>query len=391
MFKSFIEKLISKPNVSSKNIDEILIPEIAQQSRPKFLNAIYEIETPNNYEGYFKNGELVNVSPRNRRISLYEDRKVAYAARYIISDGVRYDLENPESIKNIIIPHFKDIDGMPNTTSDMSYIIRMKANKENRPELAVPLCYKAANLMLATPIAWGKKDYYMIIKHLWLIGEVKYADYLLKNLEKRLPFMTDDNFHHKQHFMKEMNLARKTYNSDLLEISVIGCPCSECAKYQGRIYSISGKHPKYPPLPKFIVENYGTHCRNSIRARMDFGNNDETIQIYKFDKEGNCKMVDVNAIEYSNRPFIDNRSEYEKRDYESYIEQYTKDKQADEKYCNRDYWIDKYHSQLEYQNIVDLLGDNAPKSYSGYMRMKNQNTKNYQKIKELAKTQGIIL
>jgi len=46
---------------------------------------------------------------------------------------------------------------------------------------------------------------------------------------------------------------------------------------------------------------------------------------------------------------------------------------------------DKNH--LEYQKIVDLLGEKAPKSYSGYMRMKNQNTKNYQKLMEMYKNQ----
>ncbi len=39
------------------------------------------------------------------------------------------------------------------------------------------------------------------------------------------------------------------YDNDLVEIPRHDNPCAECAKYQGQIYSISGKHPDYPKLP----------------------------------------------------------------------------------------------------------------------------------------------
>jgi hypothetical protein len=39
------------------------------------------------------------------------------------------------------------------------------------------------------------------------------------------------------------------FDNDLVEIPEHDNPCPECAPYQGQVYSISGNHPKYPPLP----------------------------------------------------------------------------------------------------------------------------------------------
>lgn len=39
------------------------------------------------------------------------------------------------------------------------------------------------------------------------------------------------------------------FENDLVEIPRHDNPCQECAEYQGKVYSISGKHPDYPELP----------------------------------------------------------------------------------------------------------------------------------------------
>lgn len=38
------------------------------------------------------------------------------------------------------------------------------------------------------------------------------------------------------------------YENDLVQISNHGCDCDECKEFEGKIYSISGTHPKYPPF-----------------------------------------------------------------------------------------------------------------------------------------------
>lgn len=49
------------------------------------------------------------------------------------------------------------------------------------------------------------------------------------------------------------------------------------------------------------------------------------------------------------------------------------------------------NDRQDYEWIVENLSDVAPKSYSAYMRMKNANSANYQKIVELATEEGYVL
>lgn len=156
------------------------------------LNKNFIIAT--GYEAYFENGVLVNVNPRNKAISLYDDRQIAYEAQYIISNGVKYDLENAQSISNIPIPKYNKVsDSIPNTTFDLAYILKIHLEKEERPNLAVPLAYKSANIMMESPIGWRKKDYYQLVVQLWSIGEFTYGDFLLQELKRRLPDILADN------------------------------------------------------------------------------------------------------------------------------------------------------------------------------------------------------
>jgi hypothetical protein len=53
-----------------------------------------------------------------------------------------------------------------------------------------------------------------------------------------------------------MNVLRmcQEYDNDLVEVSSCANPWEICAKYEGKIFSISGKHPRYPAvklLPPF--------------------------------------------------------------------------------------------------------------------------------------------
>ena len=352
---------------------EIKLPERTSKPAP-YLWAYYKKEEPNDYEGYFKNGGLYNVKPRNKRISLYEDRGVAYCARYIISDGIKYDLEGPDSIASMKIPVFDDIHGMPNTTSDLGYIMKVRANAENRPVLAVPLVYKAANLMMASPIWWQKKDYYQIIKHLWLIGEIDYADHLLEELDKRGIFIEPV----KTEFSGYHDKESPYYKSDLVDSNDEAFVCSECAKYVKRRFSEYGYNKKYPKLPDYIKENREEHKYCCITFSPVL----EDISIPAWDYTGDL-------IKFSNRPFVDNRTEEQKKQFEEHKARRIQKEKAEERYYSRDYWIEKYKKHLEYQQVVEIMGEKAPKSYSGYQRMKKNNTANFQKILKAAEEHNI--
>lgn len=344
----------------------------------------------NNNIAFFKNGSLYNVSPRNNSISLDEDRGKAYTARYIVSDGVKYDLEVPESIKQIKIPTFNEIKGTPYLTRDIGYLLRMCAANETRTQLAVPLVYKAVSLMIASPIAFGKKDYFRIIAHLWTLGEIKYADYLFEEVKNCIPNIMVDNhveLVHQKAFTEQLNLAKKL-GQDYLLSSDSRCVSETSAPYCNRLYCISGKDTRFPKLPDFILNQKGLENVSFYSQHYFSG---DKITIYKYDKNGIASEKEVDAIKHSNRPFVDDRNKFEKAIYQEHLIKRQQREKENLQYYNREHWINKYYGKLEYKQIVDKLGDKAPKSFNGYLRMKNNNTPNFQKLVKNALKNGIII
>lgn len=385
-FDFLFKKTKPAPRTANANIkqlhtfNEIKVPP-RTEPQPPFLNIDKEQIVATGFKAFYKNGVLFNVQPRNKTVSLDDDRQTAYDAQYIISNDVLYDLESAESISSIAIPNFCAQGSMPYTTRDLSYILKMRVGVEKRPHLAVPLAYKVANLMIASPIGWTKKDYYRLVIQLWSIGEIAYGDYLLEELKSRLPFVakSDPTKYSVQNlFMSALNDARRT---DYLEIPHEICVCEKCAPYVNRIYNISGRDNRFPILPQNIIENKGLHCNVSF-YRICFYEG-MTISHYEFDKNGNCKTIEKDAITQSNRPFRDNRSLFEKENYIAVKEKEEKQKEQEEQYYNKDTWVEKFTDRLEYYNIVKTLGSKAPKSFAGFVRIKNKNTASYQKLLSL--------
>lgn len=149
-------------------------------------------------------------------------------------------------------------------------------------------------------------------------------------------------------------------NTDLVEMTMHRPTCSECAKYQGRVFSISGKNRKYPALPD-AVRKYGQvhpDCRHSF---------------YPFIDGVSKPLYHNNIVKYSNSAFVDDRTGAEKADYES--EQKRKN--------------DLKRDKNEYNEIVKRLYDKAPKSFAGYRKMKNSKSDNYLKLKKECELLGL--
>lgn len=370
-------------SIQSSTLSEIILPE-RQEKQPPFLFACREALCSNDYIAYFKNGSLYDVNPRNTKISLDEDRGTAYKARYIVSDGIKYDLEDPSSIRSMVIPKFKQTGNFPQLTRDLAYIIKMRVGGEFRPKLAVPLTYKAANLMIHSGICYQKKDYYRLVIQLWQIGEIKYGDYLLEELKKIVPNVAaDDEITeiNKEVFNQQIYLAKELQMDYMLLTDNKWCYCGVCAPYVNRIYCISGNDKRFPKLPDFILKQKGLHCPISYHVTFYYKGFEMTI--YEYNRAGNMIEKTVDPIKYSNRPFKDDRNEAEKNHYEMLKSKQKSRQEHDSEYYNRSNWIDKYNDCLEYQKIVDILGEKAPKNYSAYRRMKKQNSANFIKIKEM--------
>lgn len=87
---------------------------------------------------------------------------------------------------------------------------------------------------------------------------------------------------------------------DLLYVNYVGITCEYCAQYQGRVYSISGKDPRFPKLEK--RPPYHAHCVHSVSAFVE-----EYQQTDEVDR----------MLEVSNQPFKDTRTKANIARYEN--------------------------------------------------------------------------
>lgn len=110
---------------------------------------------------YFTNGKMYKVFPT--------DQESWYDAKYLVSDGVLYDLENIESIHSIKVPNFDFRDSFEGygITGSLDYVIRMKAGElfnRQEKELCSACLWKSTELMYANSrVSWQKKDYVRIL------------------------------------------------------------------------------------------------------------------------------------------------------------------------------------------------------------------------------------
>ncbi len=154
------------------------------------------------------------------------------------------------------------------------------------------------------------------------------------------------------------NLARENQlienGYDLMIMTEHYPTCKYCAELQGRVYSISGKDKRFPPLLKAFPAGYRNvhpNCRHTVVPWIEEMQSDEEIQ---------------KALKRSNQSFEDNRSDNEKKLYSK--------QQSD----NRRMRSDRY----QYERYKSRLGNNAPATFSAFRRIKKANG---QKWKDLQK------
>lgn len=311
------------------------------------------------YTPYFQNGLLIKVKPPIK--NLYENRDIVNKARFIVSDNIKYDLENLNSINSISIPKFEPFtQSIIGVTGNLDYVLRM--HPTNNPELKLAILKKAQEMMQHSNIPWRKKDYKRLSTLYRELGMFKEAaDYDLY-LERTKPKDDIDLIIERRN--KEVIKEAESLGIDLVEMNHVSSTCEYCAMMQDRVYSISGNDKRFPSLPDEIYVNGTLHqgCRHAL---------------YIFE-DRKTLLIGEDAITYSNRPFIDNRTEEEKKEYEEYKKhiEYEKLKEKEkEKYL-----------LLQYK-----CPEIAPKTFGAYMRMRNANTSGYIKLKEKASKIGIKL
>lgn len=130
---------------------------------------------------------------------------------------------------------------------------------------------------------------------------------------------------------------------ELVYINSVGITCDHCAKYQGRVYSITGGDSRFPKLDQ--RPPYHGHCVHSASA---------WVEEYHDDLEVKKAMKD------SNKPFTDSRSEANVRKYEELQKEKSKKNDA------RKQWI-RYKARMP--DLPDL---------KTFASQKARNTKTFQ-------------
>ncbi|MDL2293177.1 phage minor capsid protein [Ruminococcaceae bacterium OttesenSCG-928-D13] len=270
-----------------------------------------------------------------------------------------YDMDSISGIQAIPVPTAKEPpENLPAVVVKVEYILQRKATehkKAGRMELAIECLKKSNEIMPYSSVGYLKKDYERLVEFLKQAGRFDEA----RAEQERLDSIFGDMQITKEEAAK-MRSRNANSGTDLVHVTGhLGC-CAECAKYRDRIYSLSGASNKYPPYPQFLVENEG-HCG--------------LIEYPFYDGFSGFRTMhngDVDPAAYSNRPFIDDRTGDERARYDE-SQRKTREEAANRK---------------NYDLLRELFPDLAPKSFGGYVRMKNANSPNFQSIVSKVKEAG---
>lgn len=303
-----------------------------------------------------------------------------------------YDLNSVEGIKRIPAKKGLRCPETSGITGQLYYYLRHKSyeyEKEGEMDLAVACMSKSSELaMLDYGSMIQKQELYPLIRILARNGQVdeaiskkEYVDRYCQEQRDKLD---------KGGFYRVVTDAKKL-GTDLVIMDVLGTTCTECAKYQGRVYSLSGNSKKYPKLPDFFYRTGRVHpgCGHTFSSFID-GVDDPMMEYTLSVHPLKNRSYGRNIVAFSNRPFIDDRTEAAKAQANAYIaEQEAKRDQERQNDDNMiEYEVKRGNDMRDFFWLRENIPQKCPKSATGYRRMKTQNTKNYQILKQLAAELG---
>lgn len=268
----------------------------------------------------------------------------------------QYKMETLEDIESIPVPTQK-FEYNCDFTQSIEYVLQRKATqfkKEGNLELAIACLKKSNEIMPFAPMMYTEKDYGRLKKYLKLAGKF---DEAREAQDNRLLTLFKQNEEIKEKHMSLSDL------SDYIEVSRSDMACSECAKYHDRIYSKNGMSG-FPDLKTFLDYENSKSCGCYLPSFPFYYGISEPML-----------SKSVSAIEYSNRPFVDDRTPSEKKLYNERQKKMAQD----------------IKDRSDYDWLCEHIPDIAPKSFSGYRNMKNKNSANYQKLVSLAKEKGLSI
>lgn len=200
------------------------------------------------------------------------------------------------------------------------------------------------------------------------------------------------------HLSKKIDRATNGTNSkfllpgeDLVIMSAHGSTCPECAKYQGRVYSISGKNKRFPKVPSFFFGTEGVHkgCGHTFSSYID-GVTDPMLEYTLSVHPMKNNQYGKNIVAFSNRPFVDDRTDECVAEAASFHAKAAAKAAEEQNYYDNIIEVEARRGQeaRDFKWLQGHFPDKCPKSLTGYRRMKTQNTKNFQILYQLAADAG---
>lgn len=176
----------------------------------------------------------------------------------------KYDMDTLQGINSIPVPAKNYSTG--NDLQDcIYYLLQRKATehkKAGRLDCAIA-CLRKSNALSdyeARPLL-TQKEYLRLVKYIELSGNVVLAQEELNKIYRRHPEFLDRRISNLPRIKETIKRNKEQKNDFLLVITSRKCPI--CGKYNHKIYSISGRSPKYPKLPPEIKDN-GGFCPNCV-------------------------------------------------------------------------------------------------------------------------------
>ena len=332
---------------------------------------------------------MLNSSP-HKPLSKEDYSEIRESERRWLED--HYDFSTVESVN--AIPEIRDLPRPPgdSPTGDVYYYLRYKARLYERSgdiELAIVCMKKSISLMHLRYGEWyGREECQSYIRMLLRNGFTEEAKHEQDKLDAHYSSSLDRM--RLQQFKSVCSQAAEL-GTDLLMMQVIGSTCPECARYQGRVYSISGNSKLFPALPNTLKQTGILHsgCHHSFSPyihNVSHVNMNYIAQVNPLKDPRYCKDI----VTFSNRPFVDDRTDECIQASEIARENRRLKKLHKER---RDKIIlESIQRQREDYADFDWLKlhfpDKCPSTATGYRRMKTQNTKNYQELRRLAAKLG---
>lgn len=275
-------------------------------------------------------------------------------------------------------------------TSDLDYYLRIKAKRledDGEVGLAIACLQKSNEIRMITRRGHRKTDYYTLVRLLARHGYVDKAFAEKIRIDRFFGKYRNDcliNFE-QQRVQNLLNDARY-FGTDLVQMSAHENACPLCAPYQGRVYSLSGKSRKYPPIPQAFFTYGAIHegCMHNFYIYTEGSNPmlDHTLSVHRIKKRRYRK----NIVRFSNRPFIDDRPPEDIAAAIAHVNA-MKEKEHKEDVALATCIEREFKRGLErrrYKWIQDNIPELCPKTFNSFQRMKSQCTRNYQKIRALA-------